>query len=334
MRTLADIDNEIASVEQQIALRNALGFKMARTKAILDHDTSDMNRVYSALATAEQNRLAREAQEKARLAQQAFTTSEREAGEQFRTSEREATQEFQAQQNALNRKLQQDQIAKNMVIEQAKLLKDLQDRHAEWTEIKNQKNISDAKKTAAKTAVELARKMALESGVPEKDIVAWTTDEEKPEGGDGDPKPSDAFTVAANKLDVELDKAGTIKDPHAASRMVDKFIAEYGDDPSTTDTIKKLKEKAAKRDKYWDGKAGTAKLVADLKRAAKKEKEKWTDPKQLALEVQKLYVDGKKPYYLPGYPNAKISVEEATVDGNDALIRRYGNTPIDTLLFR
>ena len=76
MRTLADIDNEIASVEQQIALRNALGFKMARTKAILDHDTSDMNRVYSALATAEQNRLAREAQERDMAAQQKFTSEQ------------------------------------------------------------------------------------------------------------------------------------------------------------------------------------------------------------------------------------------------------------------
>lgn len=334
MRTLADIDNEIASVEQQIALRNALGYKMARTKAVLDHDTSDMNRIYSALAAAEQNRLAREAQEKARIAQQAFTTSEREAGEQFRTAEREATQEFQSQQNALNREMQKEQIAKNMVAEQAKLLKALQDRYAEWAEIKNQKNISGSKITAAKTAVELARKMALESGVPEKDIAAWTTDEKKPEGGEGTPNPSEAFTVAANKLDVELDKAGSIKDPHAASRKVEKFIVEYGDDPSTTDTIKKLKEKAAKRDAYWDKKAGTARLVADLKKAAKKEKEKWKDTKQLAHEVQQLYVNEKKPYYLPGYPNAKIGVEEATVDGNDALIRRYGKTPIDTLFFR
>ena len=99
MRSIQEIDAELAEVDRQIAMRDALGYKMARTKAILDHDTSGLDRVYAALNQAEQNRIAREAQQA------------------FQTSEREATQKFQAGQNDLNRALQKEQMRKNLAIE-------------------------------------------------------------------------------------------------------------------------------------------------------------------------------------------------------------------------
>jgi len=85
-RSIEEIDAELAEVDRQIAMRNALGYKMARTKAILDHDTSGLDRVYAALNAAEQNRIAREAQQA------------------FQAGEAEKTRAFQGEQNDLNRK--------------------------------------------------------------------------------------------------------------------------------------------------------------------------------------------------------------------------------------
>lgn len=63
-RSIEEIDAELAEVRRLKTLRDALGYKRARTKAILTRDTSDLNNVYTALANAEQNRLNRESAEK------------------------------------------------------------------------------------------------------------------------------------------------------------------------------------------------------------------------------------------------------------------------------
>lgn len=63
-RTIEEIDAELAEVDKQIALRNAMGYKYAQAKAILDHDTSGLERIYSAMETARQNKLNRESAEK------------------------------------------------------------------------------------------------------------------------------------------------------------------------------------------------------------------------------------------------------------------------------
>lgn len=48
-RSIEEIDAELEEVRRQKALRNALGYKQARTKAILTRDTSDLNNVYRGL---------------------------------------------------------------------------------------------------------------------------------------------------------------------------------------------------------------------------------------------------------------------------------------------
>lgn len=98
MRPIEEIDADIAAVQQQIAMRNALGYKTARAKAILDHDTSGLERIYS---------------------------------QKFQTSEREATQKFQAEQNDLNRGLQALQYASSKEEAKAKAMQMLQDAFAQ-----------------------------------------------------------------------------------------------------------------------------------------------------------------------------------------------------------
>ena len=315
MRSIEEIDAELADVDRQIAMRDALGYKMARTKAILDHDTSGLDRVYAALNQAEQNRIAREAQQA------------------FQTSEREATQKFQAEQNDLNRALQRKQKQENLVIEQAKLLKALQDRYAEWEDIRGQVGISDAKKTSARTAVELARKQALELGVPEKDIESWkipSADGNATPAGNATPESdlSKQWTVAYNNAKNEIPKLKTVNKVDAYMKgITDKF----GNDASITKELNELVKLADGVKKDIKGKAELAARVAGMKKSAKKQRD--GRMKALALEITAMLKDNQ-PIYIPGYEKYPVKAEETLVNGNDAIIRKYGKTPIDTLFFK
>ena len=326
-RTIEEIDAELAEVDRQIAMRNALGYKMARTRAILDHDTSGLDRVYAALNAAEQNRIAREAQ-------QAFATKQMEAQQAFQTSEREATQKFQGEQNDLNRALQKKQKQENLVIEQAKLLKALQDRYAEWEDVQGQVGISDAKKTSARTAVELARKQALELGVPEKDIEAWkipTPAGNAEPAGNAAPQSEDLskqWTVAYNNAKNDIPKLKTAKEVDSYMKgLTDKF----GNDASITKELNELVKLAESVKKDRKEKAEVAARVKGMKTAAKKQRD--AGMKALAREVYGM-LQNKQPIYIPGYDKYPVTAEETLVDGNDAIIRKYGKTPIDTLFFK
>lgn len=101
-RSIEEIDADIAAVQQQIAMRNALGYKTARAKAILDHDTSGLEHIYTLMNQAEQNKIARDSQQK-----------------------------FQAEQNDLNRGLQALQYASSKEEAKAKAMQMLQDAFAQ-----------------------------------------------------------------------------------------------------------------------------------------------------------------------------------------------------------
>lgn len=307
MRSIEEIDADIAAVQQQIAMRNALGYKHARARAILDHDVSSLDRIYSAMNAAEQNRLARDAQQK------------------FTTSEREATQKFQAEQNDLNRGLQKEQMRKNMAIEQANLLKQLQDRYAEWMDIKDLVGESEAKKTAARTAVEVARKKALESGVDEKDIVAWNTVTPKQEPKEeSSPDLSKQWTVDFNDAKVAIPKLGkTAKSTDEVDKYINNIESKYGNDASITKELNELRKMADEAKGKIKGRNDRAALVKALKKAIKDSKLGYTA------------VAGKKTHNLTvNNKNYPISIGDRILSttGNKAgYPLSYGGTPLDTL---
>ena len=312
MRSIEEIDADIAEVQQQIAMRNALGYKHARARAILDHDVSSLDRIYSAMNAAEQNRIARDSQQK------------------FQTSEREASEKFQAKQNDLNRALQKEQIRKNMAIEQANLLKQLQDRYAEWMDIKDLVGESDAKKTAARTAVELARQKALESGVRESDIAAWNTvtpkQESKEETSTEESKTdlSKQWTVDFNDAKVAIPKLGkTAKSPAEVDKYMKNIESKYGNDASITKELNELRKIADEAKGKIKGRNDRAALVKALKKAIK--------DSQLGY----ITVADKKTHPLT------VNNKNYTIDIGDRIMSKtgnragyplsYGGTPLDTL---
>lgn len=310
-RSIEEIDQDIANVQSQIAMRNALGYKHARARAILDHDVSSLDRIYSAMNAAEQNRIAREEQQK------------------FTTSEREATQKFQSEQNDLNRALQKEQMRKNMAIEQANLLKQLQDRYAEWLDIKDLVGESDAKKTAARTAVELARQKALESGVREADIAAWNTVTPKQESTEGssteEPKPdlSKQWTVDFNDAKVAIPKLGkTAKSPAEVDKYMNSIESKYGNDASITKELNELRKMADEAKGKIKGRNGKAALVKALKKAIKDNKVSY---EQVAGQKNiPLTVNGK---------NYNLDVGSQLTGAKVGYPLSYGKTPLDTIWF-
>lgn len=311
MRSIEEIDAELAEVDRQIAMRNALGYKMARTKAILDHDTSGLDRVYAALNAAEQNRIAREAQQA------------------FQTSEREATQKFQEEQNDLNRALQKKQKQENLVIEQAKLLKALQDRYAEWDDIRGQVGVSEAKKTSARTAVELARKQALELGVPEKDIEAWkipTPAGNTTPAGNAAPSSEDLskqWTVDYNNAKNEIPKLGkTAKTPAEVDSYMKALADKYGNDASITKELNELVKLAEDAKGKIKGRNDKAKLIKALKKAIKDNKLGYSD------------VSGKKTYPLTvNNKNYDVNVGAQLIGDRVGYPLSYSGTPLDTIWY-
>lgn len=233
MRPIEEIDADIAAVQQQIAMRNALGYKTARAKAILDHDTSGLERIYSMMNQAEQNKIARDAQQK------------------FQTSEREATQKFQAEQNDLNRGLQALQYASSKEEAKAKAMQMLQDAFAQR---KNLPIMSTDKDIAmADAALKFALAHAKNQGLTDLDGYSL-------EGvGNDYNKLKEDFGLYSTFLGNEDMGAVEAKDAWLAD-----FIRNHADDPAAKTAVEVRRSLASRKAKLQSDKdASTAKLLDD-----------------------------------------------------------------------
>lgn len=116
-RSIEEIDAELAEVRREKALRNALGYKQARTKAILTRDTSDLNNVYRGLNSI---------------------------------LEREAQQEFQAAENEKSRKSTEKmaKLGKEEALQDKKdeIIKNLSINQAIWSDMKDNPSVSSGQK--------------------------------------------------------------------------------------------------------------------------------------------------------------------------------------------
>ncbi len=215
MRPIEEIDAELAEVDRQIAMRDALGYKMARTRAILDHDTSGLDRVYAALNQAEQNRIAREAQQA------------------FQTSEREATQKFQAEQNDLNRGIQAMQFANAREESKAKAMQLLQDA---YTMREKLPLLADARTIKnADSALAFALKHAANQGATEEDIAGFRF---SPESEYQKKKAQYAGEYLLNKVITGKEDRKQLEEKR---KFLETHIQNYADDPSAKEAEQLLK---------------------------------------------------------------------------------------------
>ena len=214
-RSIEEIDAELAEVDRQIAMRNALGYKVARTKAILDHDTSGLDRVYAALNAAEQNRIAREAQQA------------------FQASEAEKTRAFQGEQNDLNRGIQAMQFANAREEAKAKAMQLLQDA---YTMREKLPLLADARTIKnADSALAFALKHAANQGATEEDIAGFRF---SPESEDQKKKAQYAGEYLLNKVITGKEDRKQLEEKR---KFLEAHIQNYADDPSAKEAEQILK---------------------------------------------------------------------------------------------
>lgn len=214
-RSIQEIDAELADVDRQIAMRDALGYKMARTKAILDHDTSGLDRVYAALNQAEQNRIAREAQQA------------------FQAGEAEKTRAFQGEQNDLNRGIQAMQFANAREEAKAKAMQLLQDA---YTMREKLPLLADARTIKnADSALAFALKHAANQGATEEDIAGFRF---SPESEDQKKKAQYAGEYLLNKVITGKEDRKQLEEKR---KFLETHIQNYADDPSAKEAEQILK---------------------------------------------------------------------------------------------
>lgn len=214
-RSIQEIDAELAEVDRQIAMRNALGYKMARTKAILDHDTSGLDRVYAALNAAEQNRIARESQQA------------------FQAGEAEKTRAFQGEQNDLNRGIQAMQFANAREEAKAKAMQLLQDA---YTMREKLPLLADARTIKnADSALAFALKHAANQGATEEDLAGFRF---SPESEDQKKKAQYAGEYLLNKVITGKEDRKQLEDKR---KFLEMHIQNYADDPSAKEAEQILK---------------------------------------------------------------------------------------------
>ena len=226
MRSIQEIDAELAEVDRQIAMRDALGYKMARTRAILDHDTSGLDRVYAALNQAEQNRIAREAQ-------QAFAIKQMEAQQAFQSGEAEKTRAFQGEQNDLNRGIQAMQFANAREESKAKAMQLLQDA---YTMREKLPLLADARTIKnADSALAFALKHAANQGATEEDIAGFRF---SPESEEQKKKAQYAGEYLLNKVITGKEDRKQLEEKR---KFLETHIQNYADDPSAKEAEQILK---------------------------------------------------------------------------------------------
>lgn len=220
-RTIEEIDAELAEVDKQIARRNAMGWKYAQAKAILDHDTSGIERIYSALESARQNQIARDAQQafavKQMEAQQKYQTDERHEREKYQTSEREAQQVFQSGENQKQRDLQASNQDYDRYMERARALRDLADARAVFDDTKKKYGVNTLDYAKARNSLMLQLENARHLGI----------DSEKLDTFDPDYKPKEKPKVPAGDLSGSGD--GQLGEDQSVESVTNDIIARIND---------------------------------------------------------------------------------------------------------
>jgi hypothetical protein len=263
-RTIEEIDAELAEVDKQIARRNAMGWKYAQAKAILDHDTSGIERIYSALESARQNQIARDAQQafavKQMEAQQKYQTDERLAREKYQTSEREAQQVFQSGENQKQRDLQASNQDYDRYMERARALRDLADARAVFDDTKKKYGVNTLDYAKARNSLMLQLENARHLGIDSEKLDTFDPEykpKEKPKvpagdlsgNGDGQLGEDQSVESTTNDIIAKINKATSTKE-------VDEIQSSlpFSNDANNTAYYQKVQKAADDRKKYLSGK--------------------------------------------------------------------------------
>lgn len=250
MRTLEEVDADIAETKRQIELGNAFNRRAARFDYILEGDRSGLDAIGQAL----NNALERERQQKFQnsqvLAQQNFTSGQADLQRKFQAEEAEKQRQFQMGENKLMRESQEKVRQDDLYLERARALRDILDARAVYDDTKKKAGPNTLDFARAGNLLRLQIANGRQLGIDADKLNEIDPDYTAPEEPQKDAPKGDLKTPQANgRLGADQSAESTANDAInkiAAAKSVkeveDIFSAlPFGNDATNTELYQKVK---------------------------------------------------------------------------------------------
>ena len=248
MRTLEEVDAEIAEVKRQMALGSAFNRRAARYDYIRHGDRSGLDMIDNAV----NNMLAREQQQK------------------FQTEESEKQRAFQAAENEKMRALQTKNQEYDRTLDKARTLRDLADAHAVYEDTKIKSGGDTLAMARARNMLQLQLDNAAQLGIPLDKLNEFNPNYKAPESQTNEPAPASDGIVGNQDINSVVNEfirnVGKTKNRDELKGMKIPFE----NNSTTAEYFKKAQDAIDKHNKVFDARDSAAKLLAEMKNQVNK----------------------------------------------------------------
>lgn len=305
MRTLEEVDADIAETKRQIELGNAFNRRAARFDYILGGDRSGLD----AIGQAVNNALERERQQKFQnsqvLAQQEYASGQADLQRKFQAEEAEKQRKFQGNENNLMRQSQEKIRQDDLYLERAKALHDIADARAVYDDTKKKRGPKTLDFARAGNMLRLqianGRKLGIDADklneidpdyIPNKEETSKDTTKGATKGGksktpqsNGNLGDDQSAESTANDTINKIQVAKTVSE-------VNELLSSlpFGNDATNTEQYQKVKTAADKRIKELSNAANKRAELEETKGLFKKQ---WLNSGEIALARAEGQADGK-----------------------------------------
>lgn len=308
MRTLEEVDADIAETKRQIALGNAFNRRAARFDYILEGDRSGLD----AIGQAINNAIERERQ-------QNFSSGQADLQRKFQADEAEKQRQFQRGENKLMRESQEKVRQDDLYLERARALRDIADARAVYdnTKKKSGENTLDFALAGNMLRLQIAngRKLGIDTDkLNELDPDYVAPKETSNEAPKGDLKAQPGGKKLGADQSAESTANDVIGKINAANSVdeVEKLFSglPIGNDATNTELYQKVKAAHDNRIKHLRNVANNRAIQEEIKGLFKKQ---WLTPGEIALAKAEGQADRK--HITEGVPRTVTLKNGKTVTG-------------------
>lgn len=336
MRTLEEVDADIAETKRQIELGNAFNRRAARFDYILEGDRSGLDAIGQALNNAIERERQQKFQNSQVLAQQNFSSGQADLQRKFQAEEAEKQRQFQGNENKLMRESQEKVRQDDLYLERARALRDIADARAVYDDTKKKygpKTLDFARAgNMLRLQIANGRKLGIDTdklNELDPDYVAPKETPKETPKGDSKAKPTGGSLGADQSAESTAnDVIGKINAAKTVEEVETLFSGlPFGNDATNTEPYQKVKTARDNRIKEIRNKAkadeqerlhgeflngllaNPAKTVADLNRRKR--------AGQSTLPVPKEYGGGEASFTANSLRGYTIKLGNQTVEVND-----------------
>lgn len=250
MRTLEEVDADIAETKRQIELGNAFNRRAARFDYILGGDRSGLDAIGQAINNAIERERQQKFQNSQTLAQQEYASGQADLQRKFQAEEAEKQRQFQMGENRLMRESQEKVRQDDLYLERARALRDIADARAVYDETKKKsgEETLDFARAGNMLRLQIAngRKLGIDVDKLNKLDPDYVPKEETQKD---DPKGDSKTPQADGKLGADQSTESTannainkIKAAKSVKEVEDIFSAlPFGNDATNTEQYQKVK---------------------------------------------------------------------------------------------